>query len=43
MPAHHTPEAYLDTCIEAAGIRDGSKSPLFRSVAGCTGTLTESQ
>jgi integrase len=27
--------------IEAAGIRDSSKVPLFRSAAGRTGTLTE--
>jgi site-specific recombinase XerD len=41
MPAHHTLEAYLDAYIEAAGIRDGGKAPLFRSAAGRTGTLTE--
>jgi site-specific recombinase XerD len=41
MPAHHTLEAYLDTYIEAAGIRDAGKAPLFRSAAGRTGTLTE--
>ena len=41
MPAHHNLEAYLDTYIEAAGIRDGGKTPLFRSAAGRTGTLTE--
>ena len=41
MPAHHNLEAYLDAYIEAAGIRDGGKSPLFRSAAGRTGTLTE--
>jgi integrase len=41
MPAHHTLESYLDTYIEAAGIRDGSRTPLFRSAAGRTGTLTE--
>jgi len=41
MPAHHTLEAYLDSYIEAAGIRDGGKAPLFRSAAGRTGTLTE--
>ena len=41
MPAHHTLEAYLDSYIEAAGIRDGGKSPLFRSAAGRAGTLTE--
>jgi site-specific recombinase XerD len=40
MPAHHTLEAYLDTYIEAAGIRDGGKTPLFRSAVGRTGTLT---
>src|SRR5580698_10272309 len=41
MPAHHNLEAYLDAYIEAAGIRDSGKTPLFRSVAGRTGTLTE--
>jgi hypothetical protein len=35
-----TLEAYLDAYIEAAGLRDGGKSPLFRSAAGRTGTLT---
>src|SRR5271168_5137584 len=28
MPAHHNLEAYLDTCIEAAGLGDGGKSPI---------------
>jgi site-specific recombinase XerD len=41
MPAHHTLEAYLDSYIEAASIRDGGKAPLFRSAARRTGTLTE--
>jgi site-specific recombinase XerD len=41
MPAHHTLEAYLDAYIDATGIRDGGKSPLFRSAAGRTGMLTE--
>jgi integrase len=27
MPAHHNLEAYLDAYIEAAGIRDGGKTP----------------
>jgi integrase len=36
MPAHHNLEAYL----EAAGIRDDNKSPLFRSAMGRTGELT---
>jgi hypothetical protein len=39
MPAHHTLEAYLDSYIEAAGIRDGGKAPLFRSAVGRTGAL----
>ena len=41
MPAHHNLEAYLDAYIEAAGIRDGGKAPLFRSAAGRTGALAE--
>jgi integrase len=41
MPAHHNLEAYLDAYIEAAGLRDDGKVPLFRSAAGRTGTLTE--
>ena len=41
MPAHHNLEAYLDTYIEAAGIRDAGKAPLSRSAVGRTGKLTE--
>jgi site-specific recombinase XerD len=41
VPAHHTLEAYLDAYIEAAGLRDGGKAPLFRSAAGRTGALTD--
>jgi integrase len=41
MPAHHNLEAYLDAYIEATGIRDGGKSPLFRSAVGRTGALTD--
>ena len=41
MPAHHNLEAYLDAYIEAAGIRDDGKAPLFRSAARRTGALTE--
>jgi len=40
MPAHHTLEAYLDAYLEAAGIRDDAKGPLFRSAVGRTGELT---
>jgi integrase/recombinase XerD len=32
VPAHHNAEAYLDAYLEAAGIRDEKKLPLFRSV-----------
>jgi site-specific recombinase XerC len=41
MPAHHNLEAYLDAYIEAAGLKDGGKVPLFRSAIGRTGKLTE--
>jgi integrase len=41
MPAHHNLEAYLDAYIEAAGIRDAGKAPLFRSAAGRTGALID--
>src|SRR5262252_6545177 len=41
MPAHHTLEAYLDAYIDAAGLRDSGKSPLFRSAVRRTGRLTE--
>ncbi len=40
MPAHHTLEAYLDAYLDAAELRDAGKTPLFRSAAGRTGTLT---
>jgi len=32
VPAHHNAEAYVDAYLEAAGIRDDKKAPLFRSV-----------
>src|SRR4051812_35862074 len=41
MPAHHTMEAYLDAYIDAAGIREEKKTPLFRSAVRRTGKLTE--
>ena len=40
MPAHHNLEAYLDAYVEAGGIRDDGKAPLFRSASGRTGELT---
>ncbi|MEW6367366.1 MAG: tyrosine-type recombinase/integrase [Acidobacteriota bacterium] len=33
VPAHHKAEAAVDAYIEAAGIRDDKKGPLFRTVA----------
>lgn len=41
VPAHHNAEAYMDAYIEAAGIADEKKGPLFRSAAGKTKTLTD--
>ena len=42
MPAHHNLEAYLDAYLQAAGILEAKKTPLFRSARGRTGKLTES-
>ena len=42
MPCHHNLEAYLDAYLEAAGIGEAKKTPLFRSARGRTGQLTES-
>jgi site-specific recombinase XerD len=41
MPAHHKLEQFIDEYLDAAGIRDAGKTPLFRSAAGKTGRLTE--
>jgi site-specific recombinase XerD len=40
VPAHHNAEAYLDAYIQAAGIGEEAKSPLFRTILGRTGALT---
>ena len=32
VPAHHNAEAYLDAYLEAAGLEDQKKEPLFRTV-----------
>ncbi len=40
VPAHHNAEAYLDAYIDAAGIAEDGKGPLFRSAKGTTRTLT---
>jgi integrase len=41
MPCHHNLETYLDAYMQAAGILEAKKGPLFRSARGRTGTLTE--
>ena len=41
MPAHHNLEAYLDAYIEAAGLKDAGKVPLFRSAVGRSRKLTD--
>ena len=33
VPAHHNAEAYLDAYVEADGIGDERKSPLFRTIS----------
>jgi len=40
VPAHHKVKDYLDEYIEAAGIADQKRSPLFRTAAGRNGRLT---
>lgn len=40
MPAHHTLEEYLDAYLQAAGIADDLKSPLFRTAPRSGGALT---
>lgn len=41
MPCHHNLEAYLDAYVEAAGIANDRKLPLFRSARGRAGKLGE--
>ena len=40
VPAHHLAEQYVDEYLDAAGIRDERKSPLFRSSRGKSGILS---
>ncbi len=40
LPVHHKAEEYLDEYIEAAGIGEDKKTPLFRSAKGRSGLLT---
>jgi integrase/recombinase XerD len=39
VPAHHNAEAYLDAYLEACGLAQEKKTPLFRSATGRTNTL----
>src|ERR1700684_3275424 len=39
MPCHHKLEAYLDAYIDAAGIEDDRKGPLFRAAIAKTKKL----
>jgi len=41
MPAHQPVAAYLDAYLDAAGLRNEVKAPLFRTAARATGALTE--
>jgi site-specific recombinase XerD len=40
VPVHHQLVEYLETYLDAAGIRDERSAPLFRSARGRTGALT---
>jgi site-specific recombinase XerD len=40
MPAHHNLDAYLEAYLQAAGISEDRKAPLFQTVRGKTGHLT---
>lgn len=41
VPVHHTAEEYLDAYIQAAGISDEKKKPLFRTTRGRSRELTD--
>lgn len=41
VPVHHQLVGYLETYLDAAGIRDRRATPLFRSTRSKTGLLTE--
>ncbi|HVP57390.1 MAG TPA: tyrosine-type recombinase/integrase, partial [bacterium] len=41
MPCHHKLEAYLDAYLDAAGLRDDKRGPLFRPALRKTGTLSK--
>ena len=41
VPAHHNAEAYLDAYLQAAGLTQELKAPLFRTAPGRSGRLSE--
>ena len=41
VPVHHRAAEYLDAYLEAAGIRDAPRTPLFRATVAQTGRITE--
>jgi integrase/recombinase XerD len=43
VPAHHHAEAYIDAYLEAAGLDDDKKGPLFRTTVGRSRTLTKNR
>ena len=40
LPAHHKAEEFLDAYLEASGLRDEKRSPLFRTAVGKTRVLS---
>lgn len=43
IPAHHKLEEYLDAYIEGAGLANDPQSPLFRSMSGRAGHITNNR
>ena len=41
VPVHHKAEEYLDAYVEKAGLSSCAKTPLFRTIPGKRGTITE--
>jgi integrase/recombinase XerD len=41
MPVHHSLEAYLDEYVQAVGIGEDKKGPLFRAAVAKNGRLSE--
>ncbi|OBQ66487.1 integrase (plasmid) [Mesorhizobium loti] len=42
MPCHHSLEQYLDAYLDAGGLRDHPRTPLFRTIGRGTAQLSES-